>query len=140
MNKYDVVNLYTDGASRGNPGQSGAGIYIESMSGVPILKKGYYLGETTNNSAEYTALLFGLRLAIQYNIKRINILLDSKLVVSQINGDYKIRNSRLLPLYKQAIEFLHKIPDGYIIKHIPREQNKIADQLANKAIDMKSEV
>jgi ribonuclease HI len=140
MPKFTEVNLYVDGGSRGNPGKSGAGVYIESIDGTPLKKYGFYLGETTNNSAEYTALLHGLKLAKSFNVEKINIYSDSLLIVSHINGKYKISSSRLKPLYEESIKLLKLFPNGFTITHIPRIKNKVADDLANKAMDAENNI
>jgi ribonuclease HI len=130
------VDLYFDGASRGNPGLSGVGIYIiDSHSKKEITEKSVFLGKTTNNAAEYMGLIHGLKTAHSLGVTRVNIFSDSLLVVNHINGIYKIKNSRLLPLYNQVTELLKLFGDGYEITHIPRLKNSKADQLANIAVN-----
>ena len=125
--------LYTDGAARGNPGPSGAGVYITNAKGDDVFKKGYYLGEGTNNVAEYQALIHGLKAAKRKGISQIHIYADSELVVRQIQGKYKVRNENLKKLYIQVIQLLMDF--NYRVTHIRREKNKIADRLANEAVD-----
>jgi len=127
--------LFTDGASRNNPGESGAGIFImrdgERLEGIAR-----YLGMTTNNIAEYTAAIIGLERAVQLGASSVKLFADSELLVKQINGQYKVKNEGLKPLHQKARELIAKI--GKVeVKYIPREQNKEADALANKAIDEK---
>ncbi len=131
----DWYSLYTDGASKGNPGQAGAGIVIISPNGS-IFKKCFYLGKKTNNEAEYHALILGLKEACKQGIKNLHIYLDSQLVVRQIQGDYKIKASHLRALYQEVKKLLNKFT--YQIYHIKRENNKLADKLANYAIANKN--
>lgn len=127
--------LYTDGASRGNPGHSGAGCYL-CKENEPIEKLGFYLGIKTNNQAEYLALILGLIYASKYlsNHDILHIRLDSDLIVKQINGQYTVKNKHLKLLYQAVLELL---PHNYTIEHVAREKNNIADALANKGIDKK---
>lgn len=128
--------IYTDGASRGNPGDAGIGIVVYNEDKTKIIKELYeYIGKTTNNVAEYTALLKGLKAVETLKPKAIKIFLDSELIVKQINGEYKVRNEGLRPIYEDVRKLLGKF--NYTIEHIPREQNKKADELANKGIDEK---
>jgi len=126
--------IYTDGASRGNPGDSAYGFAI--LKDDDILSKGNgYLGEKTNNQAEYIALLEGLKKLLELDInKNVIIYMDSQLIVRQIKGVYKIRNKKLKEYYKKIVKLLDKI-ENWKIKHINREENEIADKLANDAID-----
>jgi ribonuclease HI len=128
--------LYVDGAARNNPGPAGAGIYL-LKNGQPIEQVGIFLGNKTNNQAEYLALFFGLLYAKQY-IKQDDLLVinsDSQLLVRQITGAYSVKNPIIKRIYNQLGEHLSSIK--YTIVHIPREQNKIADKLANMGIDKK---
>jgi len=93
-----------------------------------------YLGETTNNVAEYRALLAGLRKLVLLEAQEVEVLADSELMVRQIQGRYRVKHPNLKPLYQEALSLLKKIPK-YSIKHIRREENKEADRLANQAID-----
>lgn len=129
------ADLYFDGASKGNPGISAVGVSIlNTNQQTVIVEKSIYLGETTNNAAEYMGLVHGLQLAQQHGVTRINIYTDSMLVVNHLKGIYKVRNSRLEPLYNRAIELLKLFGDGYEISHIPRAKNSRADELANEAV------
>jgi ribonuclease HI len=129
------LTIYTDGASRNNPGEAGAGVYI-LQDGRPIEKIARYLGTTTNNVAEYTAAIIGLDHAVMRGALRVTLLADSELLVKQINGQYKVKNEGLKPLYAKVKELIAKI-GSVEVQYIPREQNKEADALANKAIDEK---
>jgi len=125
--------LYTDGASRGNPGKAGAGIVLVSPEGEVILKKSFFLGEKTNNEAEYLALWLGLKEACKRGIKNLYIFMDSQLVVNHLKGVYKLKAPHLMPIYNQIQQLLKRL--SYQIHHIRREDNKLADKLANYAID-----
>jgi len=126
--------LYTDGASRGNPGDAGAGIVILDEQGEELVAQGRYLGTCTNNVAEYQALILGLTQAKQLTGGSIEISLDSQLIVRQVQGLYKVKSSDLQPLFAKVRGLLSTF-DSYKIRHIPREENKRADQLANQGID-----
>lgn len=126
--------LYSDGAARGNPGPAGAGFVIAGSDGLVVFEGHRYLGETTNNQAEYSALYDGLIKAIQLEFDKLDISLDSELIVKQIKGEYRVKNEGLKPHYLKVLGLLKKF-GSYSIRHIPREQNKVADKLANRAID-----
>ena len=136
--KQDVTrmsgSLYCDGASRGNPGPSGAGVVILANNGEQIFELSRFLDNATNNEAEYKALIRGLSAAADVGIKRVQIFLDSELVVNQLLGTYKVRNPRLLKLFEEATSRL-RLFDEYAIFHVGRELNQKADRLANEAID-----
>jgi len=126
--------LFTDGASRGNPGQAGAGVVLAGPDGRVICCAKKYLGICTNNEAEYKALNIGLETALKEKFHNLNIYLDSELVVRQIEGVYKIKNTRLSELSRETKRLLSFL-DSYSIRHIPRKENAEADRLANEAID-----
>jgi ribonuclease HI len=126
--------LYADGGARGNPGPAGAGAYLEDETGKPVARVYKYLGETTNNVAEYSALFFGLKEALRHQVTNLLIRMDSQLVVRQIQGSYRVKEPHLLKLYEKVMAQLAQIPE-YEIEHIPREQNEEADRLSNLAID-----
>jgi ribonuclease HI len=127
-------SLYCDGASRGNPGPSGAGVVILNKNGEQIFELSRFLDKATNNEAEYKALIRGVRAAADVGIKRVQIFLDSELVVNQLLGTYKVRNPRLLQLFEEAMYRLRQFEE-YAIFHVGRELNQKADRLANEAID-----
>jgi ribonuclease HI len=129
------LTIYTDGASRNNPGEAGAGAYI-TRDGRPIERLARYLGTTTNNVAEYTAAIMGLEQAVKLGARRVKLLADSELLVKQINGQYRVKNEGLKPLHARVKELVARI-GSVEVQYIPREQNKEADALANKAIDEK---
>ncbi len=129
------LTIYTDGASRNNPGEAGAGIYI-LRDGEPFEKIARYLNTTTNNIAEYTAAIIALERAVQLGAKHVSLNADSELLVKQLNGQYKVKNEGLKPLHAKAKELIARI-GAVEVQYIPREKNKEADALANKAIDEK---
>lgn len=126
--------LYTDGAARGNPGPAGAGAFICGPDGVVVAEIAEYLGETTNNVAEYKALLAGLKRLVTIGAEEVTIRADSQLMVRQLTGDYRVKHPNLKPLFEEALVLLKKIPH-YSIEHVAREENTDADRLANQAID-----
>ena len=129
--------LYTDGASRGNPGPAGAGALITDLEGATVEEKAVYLGEATNNQAEYQALLVGLKAAVKLAPSRLTVRMDSELIVKQLNGEYRVRNRDLQPLHSRARELMQRFGEVRIV-HVPREENAHADRLANQAIDNRS--
>ena len=129
-----VLNLYTDGACRGNPGQGGAGAVLVDDKGEVIARVGRSLGHCTNNVAEYKALILGLEEALKKRCGKLNIFLDSELLVNQMKGSYKVKNETLKGLMNEVKKLLSYF-DSYTVKHIDRSQNYMADKLANEAID-----
>ena len=126
--------LYADGAARGNPGPAGAGAALVDEDGHVVGEAMRHLGHATNNVAEYTALIIGLEEARRHGVQDLEIRMDSKLVVEQMNGKWRIKHPNLKPLAIQAGALLASFPKREI-RHIPRDQNAIADALANRAID-----
>jgi ribonuclease HI len=129
-----VLQLFSDGASRGNPGEAGAGIAILDEKGNELVGTGQYLGQCTNNEAEYRALLFGLAKCGEFGRGEIKVHLDSELIVKQIRGEYRVKHPNLKPLFQESIEKLSEFA-SFSITHVRREKNCRADQLANQAID-----
>ncbi len=131
-----IANLvmYTDGASRGNPGMAGAGAVILDDQNQELRTVAEYLGTCTNNVAEYQALILGLAEAVTLGGKNIRIFLDSQLIVRQVQGRYKVKNKTLQPMFAEVKKLLAKF-DSYEIDHVARELNKRADELANRGID-----
>ena len=127
-------SLYTDGASRGNPGEAGAGAVLLDSRENELATRSMYLGRRTNNAAEYLALIIGLEAALETGCRDLNIFLDSELIVRQITGQYKVKNQQLKPLYDQVRELLNRL-QTWKIRHVPREKNIRADKLANLGID-----
>ncbi|WP_051305908.1 ribonuclease HI family protein [Desulfogranum mediterraneum] len=126
--------LFTDGASRGNPGQAGAGIVLFDQQGEELLSYAKYLGTCTNNVAEYQALIIGLEQALAAGCRQLEIFLDSQLIVYQIQGRYRVKNETLKPLYARVLAQLKGL-DNWSVAHVPRARNKRADELANLGID-----
>ncbi len=129
------LTIYSDGASRNNPGEAGAGVYIMPAGGEPV-RIARYLGQTTNNIAEYTAAILGLEYAVKQGATRVRLLADSELLVKQLNGQYRVKNEGLKPLYLKVKQLIAAV-GAVEVQHIPRAMNKEADALANKAIDEK---
>ena len=129
-----TLRLFTDGAARGNPGPAGAGVVIEDDQGVRLQGLCRWLGKATNNEAEYLALIDALKAAAEWKPERLEIFMDSKLVVEQLRGNYKIKKPELQALAQQAKQLLGTFPE-YTLDHVERDKNAGADALANRAID-----
>ena len=128
-----LLRLFTDGAARGNPGPAGAGVVIEDEHGMRLAGQHRWLGEKlTNNEAEYLALIDGLRAIQQWMPDRVEIFMDSKLVVEQVNDRYRVKEGRLRALHDQAKSLMAGMQVR--VTHVDRDKNKGADALANKAI------
>jgi len=125
--------LYIDGASRGNPGRAGAGVWMTNGAGRKLVEMSRYLGHKTNNEAEYWALLLGLREAKRLGRKSIHIFTDSELIERQVKGLYRVKNLNLKGLHRMVSQNLKEF-SSFDIQSIPREQNQEADRLANQAI------
>lgn len=134
MGDDDEWVLMVDGASRGNPGEAGCGAAILRADGTVAKELCRYLGRTTNNVAEYEGLIMGLEALLQLGAKTVRVQSDSQLLVRQLNGEYRVRDARLKALWLKASELLRRF-DRYRIVHVYREANKVADRLANRAID-----
>jgi len=129
----DRLIIYFDGASRGNPGRAGAGVWMADAEGRKVSEMSRYLGHKTNNEAEYWALLLGLREAKRLGGKSLHIFTDSELVERQIKGIYRVRDLNLKILHRTVQENL-KVFSSFEIQSVPREENREADRLANEAI------
>lgn len=130
------IIIYTDGGARNNPGPAGIGVAIYDAKNLkePIATHKKYIGETTNNQAEYKAVALGLEEAKKIKASEVEVRLDSELVCKQINGEYKLKN----PDFQESFIKIFNLRQSFrkcIFKHIPREQNKLADKLVNEAID-----
>lgn len=132
-----VPSLYVDGAARGNPGPAGAAAILVDTDGREVFIAKQYLGEVTNNVAEYRALILGLTEAAVFT-DRLTVYSDSELVVRQINGEYKVKNAQLKELMAKVSALAAKY-QGLEIAHVPRERNARADAAANEAIDEREE-
>ncbi|NLZ74622.1 ribonuclease HI family protein [Candidatus Falkowbacteria bacterium] len=126
--------IFTDGGARGNPGPAGIGAVIYNEDKVLVAEISEYLGETTNNQAEYKALIAALKKVITLGAIEVECYLDSELVVKQLNREYKIKNKELAPLFLEIHNLSLNFKKISFI-HIPRERNKEADKLANEAMD-----
>ena len=131
--------IYTDGASRGNPGHASYGFTIADEKGNLLYEEGRYIGITTNNVAEYTAVLQALRHVKEiyekkHDLDYIEVFVDSKLVAEQLSGKYRIKAKHLKPIIEK-IQILALELGGVIFGYIPRAENTLADRLANKALD-----
>lgn len=135
MKKASKIFIYADGGSRGNPGPAGIGVVIKDGFGKKIKESYKYIGEVTNNIAEYNAVVSALEEALFLEAKDVVINLDSELVVRQLNGEYKVKNQDIKLLFGKILEMLKKF-ESYEIKHIRRSDNKEADKLANKAMNL----
>jgi len=133
--KNKKLTLYLDGAARGNPGPAGIGVVMQDDKGKRIKEFYKYIGETTNNIAEYSALIYGLQEALILKADEVVINLDSELVAEQINGSYKVKNEALRQLFAQALHMLGSFK-AFEVRHVDRQMNKDADRLANKAINL----
>ncbi|MBN2452824.1 MAG: ribonuclease HI family protein [Candidatus Omnitrophica bacterium] len=133
--KSKRLHLYADGGSRGNPGPSGIGAIILDSDKRKLKEIFRYIGEATNNVAEYNALICGLEEASALGATDIVIYLDSELLVKQLNGEYKVKDTNMKTLFDKALSLLKRFT-SFEIRHIAREKNKDADKLVNKAINL----
>ncbi len=129
--------IHTDGGARGNPGPAAWAVILQ-RPGQPDVEEAGTLGETTNNIAEYTALVHALELAQKHGGQRLRILSDSELIVRQMQGRYKVKNEGLLPLFRKASELVASF-EHVAFEHIPRKDNKRADRLCNEVLDGESD-
>lgn len=131
---YNKLILFSDGGARGNPGPAGIGVVIFNENKEQIAEISEYIGETTNNQAEYRAIIAALGKASQLGAKDLECFLDSELVVKQLNGEYKVKNKDLQPRFLEVKSLLSNF-SSVRFSHVRREANKLADALANKAMD-----
>ena len=133
------LRIHTDGGSRGNPGPAAAGVLITNKQGKTLFARGYFLGKTTNNVAEYEGVLRSLSGAAKLGGAELEIFCDSELLVKQINGEYKVKSAKLKPIHskimRQLAEFNHTI-----VQHVYRQDNEDADALVNAALDAEADV
>ncbi|MBI4022053.1 MAG: ribonuclease HI family protein [Candidatus Andersenbacteria bacterium] len=129
------ATLYTDGGARVNPGPAGIGFVLKF--GGREIKRGTYIGEATNNQAEYRALMAGLQAAAAEGVSEMACYLDSELLVKHLSGEYRVRDADLRPLYERVCRLV-KLFSRITFTHVPREKNKAADRLVNEAIDQSS--
>jgi len=134
MTKNKKIVIYTDGGARGNPGPAGIGVVIYDQNKKLISEISQYLGEATNNQAEYQAVIIALEKAKKIGAEEINLFSDSELMISQLKGDFKVKNKELGSLFVK-IWNLKQSFKKVKFHHLPRAENKRADQLVNQAID-----
>lgn len=137
--KNDGIIIHTDGGSRGNPGPA-ACAFVAELEGKEVFSKAKYLGKQTNNYAEYSGVILALNWLVSqlpgtYSLLPITFFLDSELVVKQINAIYKVKDENLKKLFFEVLDLIKKINKKIIFKNVPREKNKIADQLVNEELD-----
>ena len=133
----DTLHVYADGGSRGNPGPSGIGVVIFDGENKKVADISKFIGISTNNVAEYLAVIYGLQEAIYNNAKKVVLHLDSQLVARQLKGEYRVKDQNMLKFYGISINLFRGFED-VLIEEIPRDKNKEADALVNQAIDLKS--
>ena len=130
----DSVVVHVDGGARGNPGPAAAAAVASDPGGEALAERSAFLGEATNNVAEYRALLLGLELARELGAHQVEVVNDSELVARQIGGEYKVKHAGLKPLFLQAMSELRKF-DRWSVRSVRREGNARADELVNEALD-----
>jgi ribonuclease HI len=133
------MTLNTDGGSRGNPGPGACSAILKDRNATIVGKASKFLGLCTNNEAEYQGLLLGLELAIKHNADDLEVLMDSELIVKQLNGKYRVKEPRLKPLFDKVKEMTQNF-DAICFISIPRERNKEADTLVNTVLDQQMHV
>jgi ribonuclease HI len=126
--------IYTDGASRGNPGKAAIGVVIRDEKGAMIASISQAIGKTTNNQAEYRAIIAALEKAQSLGADSVELNSDSELIVRQVKGQYRVKKDTLKPLYEKVMQLKSRF-SGFSIRHLPRERNRQADKLANAALD-----
>jgi ribonuclease HI len=132
------VRVFSDGAARGNPGPAGAGAVVLDPKGRVLARVGKFLGKQTNNVAEYEGLLLGLSRAKELGAREVEVRADSLLLIRQLEGAYQVKNAALKALHAKAKELLRSF-DRVDLRHIPREENTLADEMSNRAIDERME-
>ncbi|MHB8177146.1 MAG: ribonuclease HI family protein [Vulcanimicrobiaceae bacterium] len=130
----DLVMLYADGGSRGNPGPAASGAVLLDSSGAVLREVGDFLGVATNNVAEWNALCIGLEAAQALGIRRLAVRMDSELVIKQMRGEYRVKHPDLRPFHTRATRLVAGF-DDVELRHVPRKQNALADSLVNRVLD-----
>lgn len=134
MSGNDPLILHVDGASRGNPGEAAFGVHVAGPGGETRAELYAPIGRATNNVAEYRALVHGLRWALARGARNVQVFSDSELLVRQMSGRYRVKSPGLRSLHQEAAALVARF-DHALIRHVPREQNRQADALANRALD-----
>lgn len=137
MSQPARVIAYADGASRGNPGPAAIGVVLLDEEGRELHRSARRLGRATNNQAEYRAAIAALEAALGLGASGVELRMDSELVVRQLRGRYKVRNPRLIPLYKRALDLRSRFA-AFAVRYVSRAENRLADALANQALDRRS--
>jgi len=132
-----VLEIFTDGASRGNPGPASVGVLFRQKDGQDLCSHHEVIGKATNNQAEYRAVLAGLEHCARWSVARVHLFLDSELIARQLTGAYRVKSLDLRPLYQQALHLSRNFKE-FRIRHVPRAKNSHADHLANRALDERS--
>jgi ribonuclease HI len=128
------VIVYADGASRGNPGPASYGVVAYDEAGGELHRSSHAIGRATNNQAEYRGAIAALEAALGLGAEEVELRMDSELVVRQLSGRYKVRNPGLIPLHKRILDLRSRFR-RVAISHVPRAANRVADKLANEALD-----
>ncbi|MGB2599339.1 MAG: ribonuclease HI family protein [Candidatus Omnitrophota bacterium] len=136
-NKMETLEIYADGGARGNPGPAGIGVVLFDENGEKVEEISKYIGLATNNVAEYMAVIYGLMEAMLKNARKVVLNVDSELVAKQLRGEYRVKNQDLLKFFSIALNIFRGF-DKVEVREIPREKNKEADTLVNKAINLES--
>jgi len=130
-----ILRAFTDGASRGNPGESGIGVVVKNEEGETLLSLSGYIGRTTNNIAEYIALLTLLERMRSMSCSRLIVHSDSELMIRQLNGEYRVKNGELKTYHRKALKLRTSLQCDVEFRYVSREMNRDADRLANMGID-----
>jgi ribonuclease HI len=129
------ATLFTDGGARGNPGPAAYAFVLEADDGTVLDARGEAIGTATNNVAEYSALVNGLRRAVEEGVHELEVVSDSELLVKQMTGEYRVRNRALQDLFLEASRLARQL-DAVSYRHVRREHNELADRLVNEALDL----
>lgn len=135
---FQQLRVYSDGAARGNPGLAGAGAVLIDPSGHIVDRLGKFLGTQTNNFAEYSGLLLGLKRAKELRVSEVEVFADSQIMIRQLGGRYRVHSATLRPLYEEALELINDFERVKLV-HVPRNMNRAADEMSNRAIDERME-
>ncbi|HVT89117.1 MAG TPA: ribonuclease HI family protein [Tepidisphaeraceae bacterium] len=135
----ETLTLEFDGGSRGNPGPAGIGIVVRAADGTPLVTLGRFIGRATNNVAEYRALITAMEKALELGAKKVQIRGDSELIIKQMRGEYRVKNADLRELYDEAQQLFQQFAQAKF-EHNLRHKNKLADKLANLAMDRRMDV